>query len=744
MSDKPPFSNTVEPMPLTIKELESSLNPSQREAVKYISGPELIIAGPGSGKTKALTSKICYLILKEKLSISDILAVTFTNKAAEEMRERVSSMMGFDVKNNWITTFHSACLKILRIYHVKADLPKNFSILDSDASRSIVSIVLKDLGFKAEPDDIRDYLKMISKIKNMGISGKALSKNALYKEKNNREIYDNYCNKLSQIAALDFDDILLKTLQLLENDESTRLILQNKFKYILVDEFQDTNMIQNKIIKLLLNAKARICVVGDRDQSIYAFRGSSPELIENFESDYPGCKVYYLNENYRSTPEILEVCSSIIKVNPAKYRNDLTTSNESGERVRLVGCYDDKIEAKFIVEEIKKSNMESAILLRTNSQSRVFEEELSNSGIPYQLIGAHKFYDRMEIRDTLSYIKLATNPKDEIAFNRSINIPRRGLGAVALTKVKEYAAEYTDYDLVESINELSYNGDAAGKQKAGFENYSLTIASLRSEISKGPEFAVDYLLRGLGLITHYQSDKSEGPDRILNIGQLYEGALTFSNNYREEKGLDIAGEEITTAWLEHISLISGVDVVEGNIAKSKAFVMTAHSSKGREFDNVYVAGIEQGLFPFVKYGEEINEEEERRLLFVATSRAKQKLTLSYAERRYLYGRSTDQRPSIFLKNLPDTVIRVKKVGEMKGKIYQEELRKATDNPSNPIHLIQSKRITTAEAIVGAKVEHPMFGKGKIEQVLKDNIVIKFKDGSERQFKTELTPLIIIS
>ena len=725
-----------------VNELTKGLNSAQSQAVVTTQGPLRIIAGPGSGKTKVLTHRIALLVKTEQAQASNILAVTFTNKAASEMRERINALIGSESDGMWVSTFHSACLRILKMYSAQANLPKSFTILDADSSKSLLSIIIKDLGLPSESEDIKKMVKSISSIKNRGLTSKEIKSSAIFGS--SKLVYDNYMDKLSQIAALDFDDILARTLQLLENDTEVRTKLQQRFKYILVDEYQDTNLVQFKILAMLAPEMSNICIVGDRDQSIYAFRGSTPDLIDDFEQTWSKAKTIVLSQNYRSTPAILDVCMSIIDLNPAKIRESLKTQNPEGSNVRLVTCYDDREEAKFIVEEISSLTGDTAVLMRTNSQTRSLEEALVKVGTSYILVGALKFYDRLEIKDALSYLKLITNPRDEIAFLRCVNIPRRSLGQVSINKVLEYAREYTDFDIIQAINELITNGESSGKQKEGLEKFVFALDSISSAMSFGPEFAVRAIIQDAGLLDHYKLDPSTSTEREQNLEQLYNSAENFKisevANSPDTKVVYSNPTELSQAWLEHVSLVSSLDV--GEDAKPRVTLMTVHASKGREFDNVYVIGLEENLFPYNKHGEKTNEEEERRLLFVACSRAKNNLTLSWASRRHLFGRTTEQNRSSFLENLSMKVERIDKTGDRSGSIYLENLKKSYNDPSIPKPAFSTARLDEKSCKVGTKVKHPVFGIGLITAYDGENLTTLFGE-QHRVLKRSMAPLELI-
>lgn len=706
------------------------LNESQREICEYDKSDILIIAGPGSGKTRVLTHKISNIIESNKADLSEIMAVTFTNKAAEEMKSRVETLLERDVRGCWISTFHSMCLRLLRIYSNEANLPKNFSILDVDGSRQVIVSVLREYDIPAESEIINRIRKDISRVKNN------LENSLLNVVVENgvklKEIHKKYQNRMEEMYALDFDDILLRLKGLLEENEDCRRRVQKLFKYILIDEFQDTNKIQYEIIKLIYSSKSKLIVVGDVDQSIYAFRGSSPELMLKLKNDFSKIKTFYLMENYRSTPEIVQFADDIIRKNPSEHRKPLVAKNKKGNNVKVVECYDDIQEAKYIADEIKNSEEETAILIRVNSQSRVLESELINRKIPYSLIGGVKFYDRKEVKDLLSYIKFTLNPNDEISFTRSLNLPKRGLGDVAINKIKERTKQIKG-NLKDGTEDLLRDGFSKGKQRDGLEKFSLILSEVEGMLTAGPEKIVKYLINETGIKEYYLQSGSDGVERVENLNQLLIDASEFEKLYKDI----YKNEDLTVEWVNHISLNTTNEGDEKS--KIKTFIMTAHASKGREFERVFVAGVEDGLFPLKRYGDEIDNEEERRLLYVACTRAKKYLTVSYSTNRFLYGNRSVQNISPFLDEVEvnyDKVVKKANIQEQ-YKRSRNISKMGVDNPE--LNEKKTRRLAKEDCIVGRKIEHIVHGSGVIRNVNGDYIIISF-NGEEKTFRVDIAPL----
>lgn len=642
--------------------LLEGMNPRQREAVETLVGPLMVVAGPGSGKTRVLTHRVAALVAAGLAKPWQILAVTFTNKAANEMRDRITQLVGSAANDMWISTFHSACVRILRANHEFANLPRSFSIVDASDSQKVIKSVLELLGMPSEKGDVKEVASIISNTKNAALTSVALQAS---EHSWAAPAFDAYNQRLEQMGSIDFDDILLKTLTLLQTNTLVRERYQRKFKFVLVDEYQDTNRVQYNITQLLSAGYQNLCVVGDLDQSVYSWRGATPEAMGGFTSDYPKAKVVVLEQNYRSTKSIVETYRSLIEPNPAIHRPKLFTENEQGTPVRMVVLDDDRAEASFVIGELRKkpSGETTAILTRTNSQTRVFEEELTRYAITYSVVGALKFYDRAEVKDALSYLRFALNPKDSVSFARCVNTPRRGIGAATINLVTSKAFA-DDLDMLEAVTSGKEEGIIKGRSLTALEGFVKIIEEVRQACDEGPAAALRVVSEKAGLKAALEADKSEGPDRVGNLEELINGAAAFelSNSYTSPDVRSVSsmtGLEKTLAYLENVALISSTDTEESG--SSHAILLTAHASKGKEFDHVWVIGVEDTLFPHKKAADDDQSlEEERRLLFVACSRPRLSLTLSRARTRMMFGKFSDNPPSPFIKDLPSSVEHINK------------------------------------------------------------------------------------
>ncbi|MFM7089085.1 MAG: ATP-dependent helicase [Candidatus Paceibacterota bacterium] len=717
------------------------LNKEQANAVELTDGATLVIAGPGSGKTRVLTAKIANLVRKEYLAKGALLAVTFTNKASEEMRQRVTVLLAEEnnIKEDvsrkvWISTFHSFCLKILRSNPSKVNLPSNFQVLDTDDCRKLIKDALKQLKYSYEPSDCRSALSSISLHKN---TGAPLS----YQTQKVLEVYQGL---LKDLAALDFDDILLYTKSALA-DEALCRKYQEYFIHILVDEFQDTNMLQYEIIKRISNGN--ITCVGDVDQSIYSWRGSSPEVVSRFEQDFKKTKTVVLSENYRSTPEILALCGNIIKSNPSLHRPELKTNNPKGESVRLLYFDNDKEEIRFIAEEINKTSNETALIVRVNSQTRVIEETLTKNYIPYQIIGGIRFYERSEVKDLLAYLKAAINERDTLSFSRVINLPKRKIGDVTLNYILSSAKEQ-GLSPVEFCRRSADDTNIPKNARKSLAEFINHLDEIKDKARDKPSTALKYIFNETKLKEMYQSEGAVGKNKIENALELiYVSEDSNDRNAVESDGVSIS--EIndftkTILFLERTSLGSGEDTKSARVQ-----IMTAHASKGREFTDVYVIGLEESVFPHYLKDEEPDEQEERRLLFVAASRAMERLTLTLTEHRALFGSVRENKKSRFLKDMELEIteispVTISKTRELSDRVFSSYSEVNVANPSRKKHPDTPKgpRVSLSQAKVGAKVKHEYFGVGEILSVDGLYVTIKFTE-SVREIKVPLAPMSVI-
>ncbi len=676
------------------------LNKEQREAVKWVNGPVLILAGPGSGKTRVLTYKIAYLL---SLGVKpwEILALTFTNKAANEMKERAIQLVGDIAKNVTIGTFHSVFAKILRQEAEKLGYTKSFTIYDQDDSLSLIRNVIKELNFSE--DNVNPSLAQakISNIKNALITPEVfltLAENQF--DVKIAQIYKAYQQSLFQRNAMDFDDLLIKSVELFETHPDVLEKYQTKFKYILVDEYQDTNRVQYVLLKMLSARHRNLCVIGDDAQSIYSWRGAEIRNILDFKNDFPECKIFKLEQNYRSTKKILRAADSVIKNNTEQILKNLWTENSEGDPIVVLECKDDKDEAEkvvhFIKEEIRKNKYnlrDFVILYRTNAQSRLFEDELRREGFPYTIVGSVAFYKRKEVKDLLAYLKVIVNPKDDESLLRIVNFPNRGIGDITIERIRAFA-NAKGLSLFEAMCKLYAIPGLTERARRGVYNFCILIQKyidLKDKISAG-ELA-RALVDDIGLIRYYKQEGTpEAQQRIENIGEFLSAITEFSNENPEDGTLE--------KFLEEVSLVSDIDTWENK--RDAVTLMTLHSVKGLEFPVVFITGLEEGLFPIVSSFYNIKElEEERRLFYVGMTRAMKKLYLSYAKRRMKAGNMFEQRRSRFLDEIPiELVIQHTSKDDRRARIYETSR-------------VRSQALNLS---VGLLVEHEIFGIGIVREI----------------------------
>jgi len=721
-------------------EFLNELNDAQREAVLHVNGPNMIIAGAGSGKTRVLTYKIAYMI-SQGIDPFNILSLTFTNKAAREMKERVSSKIGSgNARNLWMGTFHSVFAKILRIEHSKIGYPANFTIYDSDDSKSLIKTILKE--FSLDPKIYKPNLvySRISSAKNNLISAEAYEKNTTIVGDDARsnkpfiyKIYQSYQNRCFAAGAMDFDDLLYKMNILLRDDAQALVKYQSKFKYILVDEFQDTNFSQLTILKRLAAKFENICVVGDDAQSIYAFRGANIENILNFKKMYTDTAVYKLEQNYRSTQYIVNAANSIIKHNSEQLKKEVWTSNVEGEKIKVFRTNSDNEEAAAIANELFSLEMRNhsgydsyAILYRTNAQSRALEEALRRSNIPYRIYGGLSFYHRKEIKDLLAYYRLALNQKDEEAFKRAVNYPARGIGKTTIDKILLTAASnnMSLWEVVTNSNLRNIGiANATMNKLLGFIELIHSFKAIAENLTSFE--AGEKIAASSGLLKELYSDKSvEGLNRYENIQELISGLKDFTENQKEQ-GLD----NKLADFMNDVALLTDQDN-ESDDDIVKVTLMTIHASKGLEFPYVFVAGLEENLFPSqLSINSRSDLEEERRLFYVAITRAMNRAYLSFALTRFKWGNLNHCEPSRFIEeidaryldypemelfksqpSIPKKTIPLKKPTAAFDP--STRLKKVSDSQKVSIHTDSDN----SKLFVGAEVEHLRFGKGKITKL----------------------------
>lgn len=634
-----------------------TLNEPQREAVYYTEGPLLILAGAGSGKTRVLTHRIAYLIEEKGVNPWNILAITFTNKAAGEMRERVDRLVGFGSESIWVSTFHSMCVRILRRHISLLGYDTNFTIYDADDQKTLMKDVCKLLQIDTKIYKERALLAAVSHAKNELVTPEEFRLNAGgdFSQRKIAEVYEEYEKQLKANNALDFDDLLIKTVQLFQTQADVLEYYQERFRYIMVDEYQDTNTVQFELVRLLASKYRNLCVVGDDDQSIYKFRGANIKNILNFEQYFEDAKVIKLEQNYRSTSNILNAANAVIRNNAGRKDKTLWTDNGEGEKIQFRqfdSAYD---EAEYIVDDIRKrvrekeySYHDNVILYRTNAQSRMFEEKFVTANIPYKIVGGINFYARREIKDLLAYLKTVDNGKDDLAVRRIINVPKRGIGLTSINRVQDYAAAYNIgfYDALRAVDLIPNIGRGASK----LESFVALIEHFKTDAE---DMSISDLLKEIieetGYIESLQAeDMVEAETRIENIDELLSKVAAY-----EEDCEDRNEPASLSGFLEEVALVADIDSLDEDT--DYVVLMTLHSAKGLEFPNVYLAGMEDGLFPSymtITADDPEEVEEERRLCYVGITRAEKELTLTCARRRMIRGETQYNKMSRFLKEIP--------------------------------------------------------------------------------------------
>ncbi len=661
-----------------------TLNPEQKRAVLHDKGPLLILAGAGSGKTRVLTHRIAYLIEERGVNPYNILAITFTNKAAREMRERVDKIVGYGSEYIWVSTFHSTCVRILRRYIDTIGFSRSFTIYDTDDQKTLMKEICKYLNIDTKKTNERAILSVISKAKDELISPEEFAINAGRDLMQNRyaQAYAEYQKRLRQSNALDFDDLIYKTVELFQMNSEALTYFQNRFRYIMVDEYQDTNTAQFRLIHLLASGvniygekEYNLCVVGDDDQSIYKFRGANIYNILNFEKSFPNTEVIKLEQNYRSTKSILNAANEVICNNQGRKDKSLWTENEEGEPVHFTQFETDFEEADSITAEIRRivdsgaaSYQEFAILYRTNAQSRLLEEKLLLRNIPYKIIGGVNFYARKEIKDMLAYLKTINNGLDSLAVKRIINVPRRGIGLTTVDKVNDYAVEH-DMSFYEALTRAHYI-PGLERSISKITPFVSLIEGLKSRVGQegySLRELIDDILDATGYLRELEEEKDEdAQDRIGNINELVNKLVTYEDNSEDLPTLN--------GFLEEVALVADIDTLEEG--SDHIVLMTLHSAKGLEFPYVYLCGMEEGIFPgymSIFADNPIEEiEEERRLCYVGITRAMKQLSLSAAKQRMLRGETQYNKPSRFVNEIPRYMIKMITPGPRRSQFSFED------------------------------------------------------------------------
>ncbi|MFS0779838.1 DNA helicase PcrA [Neobacillus sp. 3P2-tot-E-2] len=651
------------------EKLLNGLNPEQQNAVKATDGPLLLMAGAGSGKTRVLTHRIAYLIVEKRVNPYNILAITFTNKASREMRERIGKMMGGAAEEIWISTFHSMCVRILRRDIDRMGFNRNFTILDTGDQQSVVKGILKDKNLDPKKYDPRAILGAISSAKNELIDPEEYAKTAGgYFEQTVSDVYTEYQKRLRKNQALDFDDLIMMTIQLFQRVPEVLEYYQRKFQYIHVDEYQDTNRAQYMLVKFLANRFKNLCVVGDSDQSIYRWRGADIANILSFEKDYPDAKVILLEQNYRSTKRILLAANKVIENNVTRKAKNLWTENPEGNKLVYYRADSEQGEAQFVAGKIKELTREGkytlsdvAILYRTNAQSRVMEEVLLKSNIEYSIVGGTKFYDRKEIKDMLAYLRLISNPDDDISLQRIINVPKRGIGSSSVDKMANFAAMH-DISIFEALDSVELLGLSPKITKGAREFRDLIKNYTQMQEFLSVTELVEEILDKSGYREMLKAEKSiEAQSRLENLDEL----LSVTKNFEE-----VSEDKSLVAFLTDLALVADIDSLDEDGEKTDSItLMTLHSAKGLEFPVVFLIGLEEGVFPHSRsLMEEAEMEEERRLAYVGITRAEQTLFITNAQMRTLFGRTSMNPASRFISEIPE---------ELLEGVEKEERRNAT-------------------------------------------------------------------
>lgn len=704
------------------------LNPQQAEAVINTEGPMLIMAGAGSGKTKVLTCRVANL-LQKGVRPYRILAITFTNKAAAEMRERVNNMSGPAAKDVWLFTFHAFCARFLRMEIDK--LPGyggNFAIYDTADSQNLIKQILKEMNLDDKRFQPSGILSRISNAKNALQDAVAFARQAgdFYEQKV-ADIYSRYEQKLQLNNALDFDDLLMLSIKLLQENKEVREKYQDRFDYLLVDEYQDTNHAQYLLTKFLAAKHRNICVVGDADQSIYGWRGADIQNILDFEKDYPDAKVIKLEQNYRSTQIILDAANAVIENNTGRKPKNLWTENKSGADIIYFQAVDERDEARFVIEQLQnlqrtenKKLGDMAILYRTNTQSRIFEEMLIKSGISYNMVGGLKFYERKEIKDIIAYLRVIFNPADSLSLLRIINVPKRGIGDASLAKIQAYAAA-NNVSLFEAVSNAAAIDGLSSRFVSKLDDLAGIIFELMNLAGEAPvEDLIDRVLRDTGYLEELENERTpQAQSRIDNLHELISVAQEFAAS-EEENNLE--------NFLAHVALVSDIDDTE--LGEDAITLMTLHSSKGLEFPVVFLVGMEEGLFPHARtLMDETEIEEERRLCYVGITRAKEKLFLSSTKMRTIYGNTVTYPPSRFLQEIPARLVKTIKRQERFSALenfkqvsekYSARLQKPAST-FNPHSFMPQKPAAAAGGTgtrfnTGDRVSHSKWGEGMVVSV----------------------------
>ncbi|MDY5060144.1 DNA helicase PcrA [Staphylococcus simulans] len=723
--------------------LLDNMNTEQSEAVRTTEGPLLIMAGAGSGKTRVLTHRIAYLLDEKGVSPYNVLAITFTNKAAREMKERVEKLVGEEAQVIWMSTFHSMCVRILRRDADRIGIERNFTILDPTDQKSVIKDVLKTENIDSKRYDPRMFLSAISNMKNelKTVEDAEIEATDFMSDMVAR-VYAGYQRQLSRNEALDFDDLIMTTINLFKRVPDVLEYYQNKFQYIHVDEYQDTNRAQYTLVKLLADKFKNLCVVGDSDQSIYGWRGADIQNILSFEEDYPNARTIFLEQNYRSTKVILNAANEVIKNNTERKPKGLWTANQEGKKINYYQAQSESDEAQYVVKEIMRQQRENnksfndiAILYRTNAQSRVLEETFMKSNIPYTMVGGHKFYDRKEIKDLLSYLRLIANSNDDISLQRIINIPKRGIGPSSVEKIQAYARQ-NDLSMFDALAEADFIGLTKKVTKQAIDFYTLISNLIQEQEFLEVSEIVEEVLNKSGYKEMLERDQTlEARSRLENIEEFMSVPMDYEKNTPLE-------EQSLINFLTDLSLVADID--EADI-ENGVTLMTMHSAKGLEFPVVFIMGMEESIFPHIRSilsDDDHEMEEERRICYVAITRAEEELYLTHAVSRTLFGKTQSNSASRFLKEIPEDLL---------NKPARKESRYAGASSSQkPVKRGPSRRTTKRSEVasgtwnVGDKVVHKAWGEGMVSNVNEKNGTVEldiiFKSQGPKRLLANFAPI----
>ena len=722
--------------------LVSNMNKEQSEAVRTTEGPLLIMAGAGSGKTRVLTHRIAYLLDEKDVSPYNILAITFTNKAAKEMKERVEHLVGEEAQVIWMSTFHSMCVKILRRDADRIGIERNFTIIDPTDQKSVIKDVLKNENIDSKRFEPRMFIGAISNLKNeLKTPEDAMKEANDFHSQMVATVYSGYQRQLSRNEALEIDDLIMKTIRLFERERDALEYYQNKFQYIHVDEYQDTNKAQYTLVKLLASKFKNLCVVGDSDQSIYGWRGADIQNILSFEEDYPEAKTIFLEQNYRSTKTILTAANEVIKHNTERKPKGLWTANNGGEKIKYYEAMTERDEAEYVVREIIKHRKsgkdynDMAILYRTNAQSRVLEETFMKSNIPYTMVGGQKFYDRKEIKDLLSYLRIVANSNDDISLQRIINVPKRGIGPSSVDKIQRYALD-NNISMFDALGEVDFIGLSKKVTQECIQFYEMVQNLIKEQEFLEISEIVEEILEKSGyrqMLEHEQTIESRS--RLENIDEF----MSVPKDYEKDTPLE---EQSLINFLTDLSLVADIDEAQ---IDSGVTLMTMHSAKGLEFPIVFLMGMEESLFPHIraiKSDDEHEMEEERRICYVAITRAEEVLYITHATSRMLFGRSQANLPSRFLKEIPEELL------ETPAKSKRQTITSKSTTPSkrgfSKRTTSTKKQVSASDWKVGDKVTHKSWGEGMVSNVSEKNgsveLDIIFKSEGPKRLLAQFAPI----